>query len=983
MAVDPDGNVYVTDALNNRVQKFTSSGQYLIEWGSPGNATGQFNTPAGIAVDPDGNVYVADVLNHRVQKFTSSGEFIAQWFPSWSGESLSPQALAVDADGNVYVTVNGSIYPIYPGPRLQKFTSSGALLAEWGTFGGGDGQLTFSTGVAVDANGHVYVTDGVNRVQKFTSSGNFLARWGTTGSGAGQFDRPGGVAVDSTGNVYVADAGNNRVQKFTSSGTYLTQWGSVGSAEGQFDRPNVIAVEGNGDIYVGEGGDRIQVFASCATPSPGGTASPTITLSVEGNHSGGDALRPTVARRLQPGVWEQDATVGYAELVAEVGATGSCPSNDPVELLLTFGQGLVPVGPSTESQSAGWACDPPEVGMSLVARCTLTDHAPIGPGSPAPTLTYLADVGWDAVQEASAQALASIGDNSAGAIDTIPVKPTIVGMGDSYSSGEGAGSYTPDTAASGGCHRSPASWQHYWATAMLTGTDPGGAPATYTEGFRHIACSGAVSGDVMGDQPGDIPEHNQVNQLRAIRDDTGVDAVVVTIGGNDALFAAIIKRCLLPSLGPAGECQNSTWNAASGTDRVTRRINSLYARMVDTFRTIRRATSTAGSTDHDFAPVYVSGYPRLVPNAAEDANCPSLSYLSQSERVWLRRKITDADSMLRAAASTAGVHYLSVLPIFDANQRCQPSDPQPAVNGNIVPRLGRWQLQEGFHPTSVGFGLWGRAALTQAPSPTANPAPTAGGQPTPYDNPVLASNLAADTPDAIGTPSTATVDHFLRGSEPTSIFYDGLRPDSAVTAYLFSDPIGLGSFPVDATGRATVVLPAGTARQLSFGLHHLLLSGTDVDQQPWERILSVPVNPAPDGRIKKGATGTNRGNDVYNTTGTDQTANGSAPRGGTITYYVSAQNDAPVRDRLRVKGTASTSRFTVTYTTGGTNITSAVTSGTYRTPSLEPGATQKIKVTVTVRTTAPTGSTFTGTLAVASDADRAVKDKVKFVTSRR
>ncbi len=52
---------------------------FIAEWGVAGAGNGQFNEPSGIAVDRDGNVYVADRGNHRIQKFTNNGQFITKW----------------------------------------------------------------------------------------------------------------------------------------------------------------------------------------------------------------------------------------------------------------------------------------------------------------------------------------------------------------------------------------------------------------------------------------------------------------------------------------------------------------------------------------------------------------------------------------------------------------------------------------------------------------------------------------------------------------------------------------------------------------------------------------------------------------------------------------------------------------------------------------------------------------------------------------
>jgi DNA-binding beta-propeller fold protein YncE len=124
--------------------------------------------------------------------------------------------------------------------------------------------------VATDAVGDVYVTDLNNqrRIQKFTSTGTYLTQWGSPGSGDGQFNFPYGVATDADGNVYVADTFNHRIQKFTNTGTYLCEWGSPGSDDGQFDGPFAVATDDAGNVYVTDrGNSRIQKFNFGSTPT--------------------------------------------------------------------------------------------------------------------------------------------------------------------------------------------------------------------------------------------------------------------------------------------------------------------------------------------------------------------------------------------------------------------------------------------------------------------------------------------------------------------------------------------------------------------------------------------------------------------------------------------------------------------------------------------------------------------------------------------
>jgi DNA-binding beta-propeller fold protein YncE len=70
IAVDPDGNVFVADTDNNRIQVFDADGNFLYTFGSAGKGNGQFNRPCGLAINPlSGELYVVDALNYRIQRF--------------------------------------------------------------------------------------------------------------------------------------------------------------------------------------------------------------------------------------------------------------------------------------------------------------------------------------------------------------------------------------------------------------------------------------------------------------------------------------------------------------------------------------------------------------------------------------------------------------------------------------------------------------------------------------------------------------------------------------------------------------------------------------------------------------------------------------------------------------------------------------------------------------------------------------------------
>ncbi len=70
IAVDGQGNVYVADWGNDRIQKFNADGRFITRWGAEGTGDGHFSGLLAIAVDRQGNVYVADAGNRRIQKFS-------------------------------------------------------------------------------------------------------------------------------------------------------------------------------------------------------------------------------------------------------------------------------------------------------------------------------------------------------------------------------------------------------------------------------------------------------------------------------------------------------------------------------------------------------------------------------------------------------------------------------------------------------------------------------------------------------------------------------------------------------------------------------------------------------------------------------------------------------------------------------------------------------------------------------------------------
>lgn len=125
------------------------------------------------------------------------------------------------------------------------------------------------------------------------------------------------------------------------------------------------------------------------------------------------------------------------------------------------------------------------------------------------------------------------------------------------------------------------------------------------------------------------------------------------------------------------------------------------------------------------------------------------------------------------------------------------------------------------------------------------------------------------------------------------------------------------------------------------------------------------------------------GNDVYNTTGNNQSRSTTVRKGRQKVITVRVQNDGNDVDTFSVKGTKSTQRFSITYTFGSKNITKKVTRGTYVTPRVQPGAVLEIRVTVAPKQAATKGNKVTAKVTATSRADTTEKDAVRATVTRR
>ena len=160
---DETGHYYVAEfGVTDRITKLDSAGNVLKRWGETGNQAGQFQRVRSLAFGPDGNLYVADACNHRLQVFNLNGDWLRTIGGPGdaAGQFHYPYDLAFGPDKMLYVVERGNA-------RVQKFTPDGTWVGSWGMPGRGVGQLADPWALAVDRFGRVHVIDTENhRVQR-------------------------------------------------------------------------------------------------------------------------------------------------------------------------------------------------------------------------------------------------------------------------------------------------------------------------------------------------------------------------------------------------------------------------------------------------------------------------------------------------------------------------------------------------------------------------------------------------------------------------------------------------------------------------------------------------------------------------------------------------------------------------------------------------------------------------------------------------
>lgn len=217
LSVDRQGRICVADTHYFRVLFYEPDGTLLSDktiGGTSGSGPGEFNFVTDVVDDSAGNYYIAEYGEYdRIQKFSPTGEFLMQWGSHGDGpqQFMRPQSLAIDELDHLWVADACN-------HRIQVFQITddrAELLNTWGQQGSEPGMLNYPYGIVLDLQGNVLVCEfGNDRVQRFTRNGRSLGTWGRNGRGPGQLHQPWSAVQDSLGRIHVLDSYNHRVQRF-------------------------------------------------------------------------------------------------------------------------------------------------------------------------------------------------------------------------------------------------------------------------------------------------------------------------------------------------------------------------------------------------------------------------------------------------------------------------------------------------------------------------------------------------------------------------------------------------------------------------------------------------------------------------------------------------------------------------------------------------------------------------------------------------
>ncbi len=256
IALDTAGNLYMTDVYfpSCRVRMVTADGKIQTIAGTSSYGFNGDNQPAtsatlyypeGIAVDSSGAIYVADAYNYRIRKFTVGGPIStfagtgsygqpANGTPAGSRLGFI-KGLYLDSSHNLYAVDNSwdVVLKITPGQTLSRVAGNFTAFAAPADGPATSASLLSPENVSVDGSGNLFIVGGDHLVREVNASGILTTVAGRIHFGGDNgpatsalLNQPTGLAMDLQGNVFIADAANYRIRKVAVDGTIMTYAGN-------------------------------------------------------------------------------------------------------------------------------------------------------------------------------------------------------------------------------------------------------------------------------------------------------------------------------------------------------------------------------------------------------------------------------------------------------------------------------------------------------------------------------------------------------------------------------------------------------------------------------------------------------------------------------------------------------------------------------------------------------------------------------------
>ncbi len=312
---DDDGNLYIADTANHRVQRVSVDGTVttLAGTGTPGSSgdgglatEAAMNAPAGIALATDGSIFVSDGRNNRIRRIAPDGVITTVAGRAYGDASIvdidlrGPSDIALDSSGRLYIADSWSHRIV----RVDLSNRKWSVVAGTGQPGfsneGGSAtsaKLEVPKGLTIDFAGNLFIADtGNNVIRRVDATTGFI----TTVAGRQQAGRHGdggeatasylfgpmGIDFDDDGNLFIADTYNDLVRRVDADSGRI---GTVTLRSGELARPTAVDITESGMLVVTDtGNDRVISMAlDGLLPDPAG---PSVPAGIEFDPSIGGEL---------------------------------------------------------------------------------------------------------------------------------------------------------------------------------------------------------------------------------------------------------------------------------------------------------------------------------------------------------------------------------------------------------------------------------------------------------------------------------------------------------------------------------------------------------------------------------------------------------------------------------------------------------------------------------------------------------------------